>query len=326
MKSSIKIAVVIVNWNSGEYLVECLRSLKCQTVQPDRVLIVDNASTDASLQGLEQEFEEWDFIKLETNTGFSAGNNFAVKKVEDCDWIAFLNPDAMPHPDWLARLKEAIDRFPEVVWFGSHMQGYKNDRMDGTGDVYHVCGAAWRRDHGLKQSKIKREAEEIFSPCAAAALIRRDVFLQEKGFDENFFCYNEDVDLGFRLRLKGYRCFYIPDAVVEHVGSASTDRYSDFAVYHSQRNLIWSYFRNMPDPWFWIYLPQHILFNLVAVIWFSLKGKAGPIFKAKWDALKGLPRVWKLRRGTQNTKTGSKVVDAMSKGFWVPYSKKKRSR
>jgi hypothetical protein len=82
----------------------------------------------------------------------------------------------------------------------------------------------------------------------------------------------------------------------------------------------------MPDPWFWIYLPEHILFNLVAVMWFSLKGKAGPIFKAKWDALKGLPRVWKLRRGTQNTKTGSKVVDAMSKGFWVPYSKKKRSR
>ena len=288
---------------------------------------MDNASTDASLQGLEQEFEEWDFIKLETNTGFSAGNNFAVKKVEDCDWGAFLNPDAMPHPDWLARLKEAIDRFPGVVWFGSHMQGYKNDRMDGTGDVYHVCGAAWRRDHGLKQSEIKREAGEIFSPCAAAALIRRDVFLQEKGFDENFFCYNEDVDLGFRLRLKGYQCFYIPDAVVEHVGSASTDRYSDFAVYHSQRNLVWSYFRNMHDPWFWIYLPQHILFNLSALIWFSLKGRTVSIFKAKWDALKGLPRVWKLRQGTQNTKTaaGSKVVDAMSKGLWVPYTKKKRS-
>ena len=96
MKSSNKIAVVIVNWNSGEYLVECLRSLKGQTLSPDRVLIVDNNSTDSSLQGLEQEFEGWDFVKLETNTGFSVGNNLAVKKAEDCDWVAFLNPDAIP--------------------------------------------------------------------------------------------------------------------------------------------------------------------------------------------------------------------------------------
>ena len=186
MKSSNKIAVVIVNWNSGEYLVECLRSLKGQTVQPDRVLIVDNASTDASLQGLEQEFEEWDFIKLETNTGFSVGNNLAVKRAADCDWIAFLNPDAFARPDWLENLMQAVERFPDVKMFGSHMLGYENDLIDGTGDIYHVCGAAWRRDHGLKQSEVKREAGEIFSPCAAAAFIRRDVFLQEKGFDENF--------------------------------------------------------------------------------------------------------------------------------------------
>ena len=325
MKPLNKIAVIIVNWNSGKYLGKCLGSLKAQTLTPHRVLIVDNASTDESLLGLERRFEDWEFIKLDRNTGFAAGNNLAVAQAEDCDGVVFLNPDAIPHPDWLAKLKEAAVRFPKGVWFGSHMRGYKNNRMDGTGDIYHVCGSAWRRDHGLPETA--REAGEIFSACAAAALIRKNAFLGENGFDENFFCYFEDVDLGFRLRLKGHQCFYVPDAVVEHVGSASTDQYSDFAVYHGQRNLVWSYLRNMPDIWFWVYLPQHILFNLSALAWFSLKGKMIPVFKAKWDALKEIPRVWALRKETQSTKSVSsrKVLNAMCKGFWIPYSRQKRS-
>ena len=328
MKTSNKIAVVIVNWNAGDYLGKCLRNLKGQTLSPDRVLIVDNFSTDDSMQGLEQEYGEWEFIKLKTNTGFSAANNRAVHKAEDCDWIAFLNPDAFVHPDWLKNLMQAVQRFPGVQMFGSHLLRYKSDRLDGTGDVYHVSGAAWRRDHGMKSSENHRESGEIFSPCAAASLVFRDAFLEVGGFDEHFFCYNEDVDLSFRLRLLGHRCIYVADAMVEHVGSATTSRYSDFAVYHGQRNLVWSYFRNMPGIWVWIYLPQHLLFSVSALIWFSLKGKAGAVFKARWDALQGLPRVWKLRQETQGTKTvsGRKVIDAMNKGFWAPYSRNKKSR
>jgi GT2 family glycosyltransferase len=326
MKTSNKIAVVIVNWNSGEYLGECLRNLKCQTLLPDRVLVVDNASTDGSMKGHEERFPDWDFVSLEHNTGFASANNFAVNQLVDCEWVAFLNPDAFAKPDWLANLMKAVEHSPEVKMFGSHMLGHNTDLLDGTGDIYHVSGVAWRRDHGMKS--INRESGEIFSPCAAASLIFREAFLEVGGFDEHFFCYNEDVDLSFRLRLKGHRCIYVPDAVVEHVGSGSTSRYSDFAVYHGQRNLVWSYFRNMPGVWFWIYLPQHIIFSIAALIWFSLKGKAGPVLKARWDALKGLPRVLQLRRRTQNTKTvsGREVVDAMSKGFWVPYLSKKQSR
>lgn len=250
MKTSNKIAVVIVNWNSGEYLGECLRNLKCQTLLPDRVLVVDNASTDGSMKGHEERFPDWDFVSLENNTGFASANNFAVNQLADCEWVAFLNPDAFAKPDWLANLIKAVEYSPEVKMFGSHMLGHNTDLLDGTGDIYHVSGVAWRRDHGMKS--INRESGEIFSPCAAASLIFREAFLEVGGFDEHFFCYNEDVDLSFRLRLKGHRCIYVPDAVVEHVGSGSTSRYSDFAVYHGQRNLVWSYFRNMPGVWFWI--------------------------------------------------------------------------
>ena len=322
------IAVVVVNWNSGQYLGKCLQNLKEQTLSPVRVLVMDNASTDGSMEGLEQRFRGWEFIHLDNNTGFACANNLAVNQVEDCDWIAFLNPDAFAHTDWLENLTQAIESFPDVKMFGSHMLGNENGLIDGTGDIYHVSGVAWRRDHGIKSSDVNRESGEIFSPCAAASLISREVFLEVGGFDEHFYCYNEDVDLSFRLRLIGHRCIYVPNAVVEHIGSGTTSRYSDFAVYHGQRNLVWSYFRNMPGLWFWIYLPQHILFSLIALIWFSMKGKAVPVFKARWDALKGLPRVLKLRKETQNSKTvaGEKVVDAMSRDFWVPYTQKKKSR
>ena len=328
MTHSPSIAVVVVNWNSGQYLRKCLQNLKDQALSPARVLVLDNASTDGSMEGLEQRFSEWEFIRLDKNTGFASANNLAVNQVEDCDWIAFLNPDAFAHPDWLGNLMRAVENFPDVKMFGSHMLGYDNGLIDGTGDIYHVSGVAWRRDHGMKSSKVNRESGEIFSPCAAASLISRDAFLEVGGFDEHFYCYNEDVDLSFRLRLIGHRCIYVSDAVVEHVGSGTTSRYSDFAVYHGQRNLVWSYFRNMPGVWFWVYLPQHILFSVVALIWFALKGKAVPVFKARWDALKGLPRVLRLRKETQNSKTvaGEKVVDAMSRDFWVPYTQKKKSR
>jgi GT2 family glycosyltransferase len=325
MTHSPSIAVVVVNWNSGQYLRKCLQNLKDQTLSPARVLVVDNASTDGSLEGLEQRFRGWEFIRLDKNTGFASANNLAVKQVEDCDWIALLNPDAFAHPDWLESLMQAVESFPNIKLFGSHMLGHDNGLIDGTGDIYHVSGVAWRRDHGMKSLNVKRESGEIFSPCAAASLISRDVFLEVGGFDEYFYCYNEDVDLSFRLRLIGHRCIYVPDAVVEHVGSGTTSRYSDFAVYHGQRNLVWSYFRNMPGLWFWVYLPHHILFSVVALIWFSMKGKAVPVFKARLDALKGLPRVLKLRKETQNSKTvaGKKVVNAMSRDFWVPYRQKK---
>lgn len=325
MPASFSIAVVIVNWNSGSYLQKYLQSLKTQTLKPARIIVVDNASTDDSLKGLEDNFLDCEFIKLESNTGFAFANNFAVKKAEDCDWIAFLNPDAFANADWLEKLSQAAGEFPECVSFGSHMLRHGSDRMDGTGDVYHVCGSAWRRDYGVLSSKVKRKAQEIFSPCAAASFIRRDVFSDAGGFDENFFAYFEDVDLGFRLQLKGYASRYVPDAVVEHVGSASTSRYSDFAVYHGQRNLIWSYIRNMPR--FWYYLPQHLIFNLVALVWFTLKGKGVPVFRAKWHALKEFPRVWSLRKKTQEERKGppSWVADKMSQNFWRPYIREKKS-
>ena len=120
------------------------------------------------------------------------------------------------------------------------------EEVDGSGDAYHVGGMAWRRDNGRPLSEAHLEPGEIFSPCAAAALYRRDAFLDAGGFDESFFAYYEDSDLAFRLRLLGHRCFYEPAAVVHHLGFSTSGEESPFTVFHSQRNLVWAWVKNMP--------------------------------------------------------------------------------
>ncbi len=175
--------------------------------------------------------------------------------------------------------------------------------LDGTGDVYHVSGFAWRRDHRRPAGEAPRGREEIFAPSAAAALYDRGAFIALGGFDERWFCYLEDVDLGFRLRLRGLRCVHVPDAVVRHVGSSTTGRESAFQVYHSQRNLVWTWWKDMPAPLLWLYLPQFLLVNALMTAWFVRRGQGRAVLSGKWDALRGLRGVLASRREVQRGRT-----------------------
>jgi GT2 family glycosyltransferase len=294
------VAVVIVNANAGAYLEQTLAALDRQTLPPRRVIVVDNASVDGSADGIEERHPAVEVQRLTTNLGFAGGNNLGARDAEDCRWVALLNPDAFAEPDWLERLVDAAETNREYSFFASRLlQAQSPDILDGTGDVYHVSGLAWRRDHGRRVDERQLERGEVFSPCAAAALYERDAFLEVGGFDENFFCYFEDSDLSFRLRLAGRRCLYVPEAVVHHVGSATTGRESDFTIYHSCRNLAWAYVKNMPGPLFWLYLPQHLFVNILNVVWFSTTGQARIVLASKRDALRGLPRVLRERRAIQ---------------------------
>lgn len=293
-------AVVIVNLNGGELIERALTALDRQTVIPHRVIVVDNASTDGSVDGIEARHGRVEVVRLERNVGFAAGNNLAVRMADDCEWVALLNPDAFPEPGWLEAMLQAARDEPVYTFFGACLvRATAPGELDGTGDVYHASGLAWRRQHGRPVALAPAAAEEIFSPCAAAAMYRRDAFLGVGGFDERFFCYFEDSDLAFRLRLAGHRCLYVPGAVVHHVGSALTGRESDFTIYNSHRNMVWAYVKNMPGSLFWRYLPQHLVVNLLTVVWYSIRGQARTILAAKRDALLGLPGALRQRRAIQ---------------------------
>jgi GT2 family glycosyltransferase len=115
------------------------------------------------------------------------------------------------------------------------------------------------------------------------------------GFDERYFCYVEDVDLGFRLRRLGRTCWYVPDAVAWHIGSATAGVGSAFAVYHGHRNVTWTFVKNMPGPLFWRYAPSHLAACLAGVAWFWWRGQLAAYLRAKRDALAGLPALWRER-------------------------------
>lgn len=318
-----------MNWNSGDLLRKCLDALSRQTLPLERIIVVDNASEDGSVGSVEHRYEKASVVWLGRNAGFAAGVNTGIKAAGDCDWVALVNPDAVVAADWLERLIGAARKCPECAAFGCRLiQASDHSKLDGAGDEYHVSGAHWRRGHGEAEANRHLETEGIFAPCAAAALYRRDVFLELGGLDESFFCYAEDVDLGFRLQLSGHRCLYVPAAVAYHVGSATTGRRSDFSVYHGHRNLVWAYVKNMPGLLFWLYLPQHLLFNLASMVLYVMRGQGTIVLRAKWDAIKGLPRIWHQRKLVQaERQVGAwELRRLMVRGWLAPYFRRQSGR
>jgi GT2 family glycosyltransferase len=322
------VAVLIVNWNGGDLLRQCLESLRQQRSSPDHVIVVDNASSDDSIARAGSLLRDVEVIRLQTNLGFAQANNIAAHAAKGFDSLALLNPDAFPEPGWLQALICAAERDSTAAAFASQILFASDvDYLDGAGDSYHASGRAWRNGHGTAAGAWPLGNSEVFAPCAAAALYRRDAFEAVGGFDEEYFCYFEDVDLGFRLRLKGYRCQYVHSAIVRHVSSALGGYRSDFAVYHGERNMVWTFVKDMPAPLLWWYLPQHVLLNLAALAFYPWRGQGKVVLKAKKDAIMGIGRVLRQRRLVQRARTVSSwtLRHSLTHGVIAPYARLARN-
>ncbi|MBL7480010.1 glycosyltransferase family 2 protein [Legionella bononiensis] len=307
--TEITIGVIIINYNSSVYLRKTIKALEKQTYKPYQVIIFDNASIEQLPDDIEHSTLPLKIIKSPNNLGFATGNNKAIESLNSkVNWIALVNPDAYPHEDWLLEMVRAIEQNPQYSFWGSQLICEQEPHLlDGTGDIYHISGKAWRMNHRKPLSNAPKEIKELFSPCAAAALYRRDAFNAVQGFDDHYFCYYEDIDLAFRLWLSGYKGCYAPKAIVEHTGSATTKRHSDFYTYHGHRNLVWTYFKNMPFILILITLPLHIMLNILTLFLFMKRGQTATILKSKLDALKDLPRIWKQRKSIQKNRIISSI-------------------
>ena len=317
------VAVIIVNFNAGVMLERCLAALDRQTYRDFRVIVVDNASTDGSADGIDARHPGVVLVPAGANLGFAAGNNLGLRHAGDAQWVLLLNPDAYAAPDCLERFVAAAAA-GGFDFFGCRMRlADTPELLDGTGDVYHTSGVAWRRDHGVRADAGAQEPGEIFAPCAAAALYRRADLEAVGGFDERYFCYFEDVDLAFRLRLRGLRCGYVPDAVVDHVSSGIAGKRSDFATYHGHRNMVWTYVKDMPAVLFWLYLPLHLCANLIAIAACAARGQFRVVLRAKRDAVRGLPQVLRERARVQAaTRADWRTLRAaMARGFTALWSR-----
>lgn len=300
---SSRCVIIIVTCNCWDLLFCCLDALERQTLPSFRVIIVNNGEEIPEQNRLAGGYRNAVFLQSQTNLGFAAGNNLGMDLAGNSEWIMLLNPDTVPAPDWLEKMLAATVQYPDFSFFGSRLLQAQDPRLlDGDGDCYHVSGLPWRSGMGLPAEHAPTEPRETFAPCAAAALYQSKSLREVGGFDEDFFCYMEDVDLGFRLRLAGYRCLTVPDAEVRHVGSVTTGKRSPFYVYHGQRNLVWTYVKNMPGVLFWLFLPFHLALNFAGLLRYAVTGQLKVVLRAKHDAIKMLPKMWRKRREIQKTR------------------------
>lgn len=240
----IKTTIIIPNYNGLSFMEPCFESLKEQTVRDFKVLVVDNGSTDGSVEWLKEHRIPSVFLK--ENTGFSGAVNTGIRAA-DTPYVLLLNNDTRVEPGFVAAMERAMDQSPKIFSVSSRMiQMYHPELLDDAGDMYSILGWAYQRGVG-RSSELYQKSCRVFSACAGAAIYRRAVFHEIGLFDELHFAYLEDIDVGWRAKLYGYNNVYCPDAVVYHVGSGTSgSRYNSFKVRLAARNCIYLNYKNMP--------------------------------------------------------------------------------
>lgn len=253
------VTVVIVAYRSGPTLAACVERLAAQTFHNFELVLVDNASPDHEAQSVAAAHPFVRLVENADNLGFAAAMNQGARAARG-RWLALLNPDAFPEPDWLEAFLAATDRHPDIRSFTARqLMDDDPSVLDGLGDVMSGPCIPYRGGY-MRLDPGDTPEGYVFSPCGAAMLIDRALFLELGGFDETFFCYCEDVDLGYRLQLAGELTVVVPSAVIRHVGSASSGGpKSEFAVFHGYRNRFWVLIKDTPWPLLPIVLPLHFL-------------------------------------------------------------------
>jgi GT2 family glycosyltransferase len=324
---TLRISVIVLNYNGRRWIEPCLSALAAQAgAPPFEILFVDNGSTDGSTALVADRFPSVRIIENGRNLGFAAGNNAGARAAIG-ETLAFLNNDTIPAPDWLARLHAArIETLGRALITSRIVFLDRPDVVDSAGDGYLRAGGAFKHGHGAYADGFM-SSREVFGACGAAFAIRRDLFDELGGFDEDFFMVYEDVDLSYRARLAGHHCWYAADAVVRHAGSGTLGVASDMAVFHGQRNLEWTWLKNTP---LWLLLrtfPSHAAYSLAGVAHYVAAGKGAAAIKGKLAAILGCPRVLAKRRAVQgHRKVNAAALEAHLERGWIAQKRAEKSR
>lgn len=304
-------SVVVLNWNGQRFLKECLASLREQTFTDFETILVDNGSTDGSLEYVRHEFPQVRVIALSHNDGFAGGNNVGIR-ASTGQYVALLNNDTKAHPRWLESLKMTLDAHPQIGFCASKILLYDQpDIIDSAGDLFYNCGVGEKRGRSQKDDERFAEPMPVFGACGAAALYRRSMLEDIGLFDEDFFAYAEDVDLSFRAQLSGYQCLYVPEAVVYHHLQGSFGALPAHSLYLSRRNAFDTLLKNMPAALLCRRLPYILGYYLAVDLAYIGQGKLRPILRARLDNIRYLKSTLAKRREVQ---TGRRVNDAYIDG------------
>ncbi len=310
------ISVIIVNLNGEKYLRDCLGSLASQTFRDFEVIVVDNGSTDGSLDLIRNDFPWVKVICLSYNTGFARGNNtgFAASSSR---YVVTMNNDAIADSGWLNALFGEAESDPSVGMVASKIfLGRDGSELDSAGMLLYPDGMSRQRGRGEIDNGQFDGIGEVLFPSACAALYRSDMLKGIGYFDEDFFSYCEDADLGLRGRLAGWKAVFAPQATVRHLYSQTGGQYSGFKAYHIERNRFWVLIKDLPVS-FILLAKVYTLWRYVVQVYGLLSGKGsvarfaegsgslkliGVVFRAWCGAVAGLPAALKKRKRIWSSK------------------------
>jgi GT2 family glycosyltransferase len=321
----IDVSIIVLNWNGRQHLEMCLTAVAAQQGVSCETILVDNGSTDGSLDLVRERFPLVRVVPLSDNRGFAGGNNAGVREARG-RYVAFLNNDTEAEPTWLRALLGGVDEAAGFVVTTSCLVFMDDPScIDSAGDGVLRWGGAFKRHHGGSVD-LARESVEVFAACGGACLLSRRVFDELGGFDEDFFLSQEDVDLSYRARLLGYRVRYVADAVVRHRGSATLGRVSKLSVFHAQRNLEWMYLKNTPTSILVRTIPGHLIYNMAAAVHFARIGRFGTFLRAKMAAVAGVPSVLRKRARVQRSaRVGAAEIWPLLERRWLSVKRREKA-
>lgn len=281
------VSVVIPNYNGERFLKDCLESLKRQTYEDMEVILVDNASTDGSIELARGLYPGIKVVELHSNTGFAYAVNRGIEAAQG-EYVLLLNNDTIVFPNFVKNQYKMIKGKPDVFSCSALMiQNGKHELVDDAGDELAALGWGFAPDRDKPVSGCG-VPHEVFSACAGAAIYRKSVFDEIGLFDESFFAYLEDMDIGYRARLAGFRNLYNPYAKVYHLGSASSgSRHNAFKVELSARNSMWMLRKNMPVWQLVFNMPFIVAGIVIKTVYFTKKGLVAAYLKGIFKGLSG---------------------------------------
>jgi GT2 family glycosyltransferase len=295
-KEVYRVAIIIVNWNGKRYLETCLPTVFAQDYQDFTVYLVDNASTDGSVEMVRRRFPQIRLIQNETNLGFCAANNLGIMATK-AEFVATLNNDTELEPAWLGQLVEAMKSDPKIGMCASKMMlTDRRDMIESAGIVVDRAGIAWGLESGHIDNSGAATPIPVFGASAGAALYRRSMLLEVGLFDEDLFAYLDDADLAWRGQWADWSCVYVPTAVVYHAHSATGQEGSPFKTRLLGRNKIGVIGKNYPFPHLLWYVPIILAYELMAIGYAVVAGRGGYALKGRLEGLRQLPQILKKRR------------------------------
>ncbi len=303
------VGAIIVNYNGGEPILECIRSLQRQTLNPAHIVVVDNQSTDGSLEKIRALFPDVTVIENGYNAGWGVGCNVGIKSI-DTEYVALINNDAYLDTRCLEEMVRAIQSRPYYGSCASKIFLWDSpETIEVAGVVIYRDGSSIARGR-LQPSERYNDVEEVFCASDCCSLYRRQLLLQIGLYDPDFFMYCDDTDIGWRLQLSEWKCVYTPKAMAYHAHSRSSGSYTDFKAYHVERNRLYLCFKYFPFP----YLVAGVFFSGYRYLYQILKSRQGKgalakyrkerslfyglkiLMKAHWHAMKNAPTMIRRRR------------------------------